>query len=221
MSKFKNGILGGFSGKVGNVVGATWKGLNVMKVIPASVSNPRTPGQMAVRSRFAMMGHFLSTQRRLVGIGFRAYAETSTGFNAAMKYNLAHAIEGEYPEQAIDFSKIKLSMGQLPVPSGIQAAVTSELSFTLTWTDNSNMQLADSTDLLMVGVYDAENGLGYTLSGINKRSDANGVVTLPDNWAGRTIELFVFTVSTLTAGEIHTKEMVSDTLYLGSLQLAG
>ena len=221
MSTFKKGILGGFSGKIGNVVGATWKGQNVMKILPATVSNPRTPAQQAVRSRFALMGHFLSTQRRLVSVGFKAYAETTTSFNAAMKYNLANAIEGEYPDQSIDFSKLKLSLGQLPVPSGMQAAVTSSLEFSLTWTDNSNMELASASDLLMIGVYDAETGSGYTLSGSFKRSDANGVITLPDNWANRTVEVFVFMVSTLTTGEINTKEMVSDTLYLGSLTLAG
>ena len=221
MSTFKNGILGGFSGKVGSVVGATWKGQNVMKIIPASVSNPRTPRQLAVRSRFSMMGHFLSTQRRLVSVGFKAYTETSTGFNAAMKYNLSHAIVGEFPEQSIDFSLVKLSLGQLPVLSDLVAVVSSNKSITLNWTDNSSMELASAADILMVGMYDAEAGLGYTLSGSYKRSDATGLITLPDNWAGRTVELFVFVVSPLSSGETHSKEMISETLYMGSLQLTG
>ncbi|MBE0650048.1 MAG: hypothetical protein IH595_04320 [Bacteroidales bacterium] len=192
-----------------------------MRVIPASVSNPRTPRQLNARSRFALMGHFLSTQRRLVSAGFKAYAENSTAFNAAMQYNLAYAITGEYPDLSIDFSQVKLSMGQLPVPSGMQAVVSSALSITLSWTDNSSMSLANSSDLLMVGVYDPETGTGYTELGILKRSDAGGVLTLPDNWAGRMVELFLFMVSTLSAGEIHSKEMVSDTLYMGNLQLTG
>ncbi|MBE0652144.1 MAG: hypothetical protein IH595_15050 [Bacteroidales bacterium] len=221
MGTFKNGVLGGFSGKVGSVVGATWKGQNVMKIIPASVSNPRTPRQQAVRSRFSMMGHFLSTQRRLVSVGFKAYADTSTSFNAAMKYNLAHAIAGEYPDLTIDFSQARLSMGQLPVPSDLVAVVSSDKSITLNWTDNSSMELASAGDILMVGVYDAETGSGYTLSGSYKRSDATGLITLPDNWAGRTVELFVFMVSPLSTGETHSKEMVSETLYMGSLLLTG
>lgn len=112
-------------------------------------------------------------------------------------------------------------MGQLPVPTGMKATVASELEISLTWTDNSNMELASATDLLMIGMYDAETGSGYSLTGNFKRSDANGVITLPDNWSGRTVELFVFMISTLTTGEINTKEMVSDTVYLGSLPLAG
>jgi hypothetical protein len=34
MGIIKQGILGGFSGKVGNVVGGTWKGIDYMRVLP-------------------------------------------------------------------------------------------------------------------------------------------------------------------------------------------
>lgn len=219
MGKFNNGILGGFQGKVGNIVGTRWKGQNVMKIVPATVSNPRTPKQQSVRSKFAIMGHFLSTQRRLVSVGFRSNEEQLTGFNAAMKYNLHNAITGVYPDHAIAFSEVKLSTGQLPVLSDLQAEVSSELSITLNWTDNSAMEHADGSDLLMIGMYHAESAMGYTLTGSFKRSDATGVIHLPDNWAGLQVELYVFVVSTASMGELHTKEMVSETQYPGSLQL--
>lgn len=32
MAVFEKGILGGFSGKVGNVVGARWRGKNIMSL---------------------------------------------------------------------------------------------------------------------------------------------------------------------------------------------
>ena len=44
MGKISQGILGGFSGKVGNVVGGNWKGIDYMRVRPASVANPQTNG---------------------------------------------------------------------------------------------------------------------------------------------------------------------------------
>lgn len=48
------GILGGFSGKVGPVVGGKWKDIDYMRayVIP---SNPNTPAQQAVRAKFAKL----------------------------------------------------------------------------------------------------------------------------------------------------------------------
>ena len=49
MGKISQGILGGFSGKVGNVIGGNWKGINYMRVKPSSVANSQTEGQMVQR----------------------------------------------------------------------------------------------------------------------------------------------------------------------------
>ncbi len=40
MGIIKRGILGGFSNKVANVVGSSWKGINTMRALPLSVANP-------------------------------------------------------------------------------------------------------------------------------------------------------------------------------------
>lgn len=53
MGKIKQGILGGFSGKVASVVGTSWKGIAVVKSQPLSVSNPRTAAQVAQRTKMA------------------------------------------------------------------------------------------------------------------------------------------------------------------------
>ena len=55
MGKINQGILGGFSGKVGNVIGGTWKGIDYMRVKPAHVTNPKTEGQVDQRSKFCTM----------------------------------------------------------------------------------------------------------------------------------------------------------------------
>ena len=52
MGKISQGVLGGFSGKVGNVIGASWKGIDYMRIMPANVANPRTQGQIDQRSKF-------------------------------------------------------------------------------------------------------------------------------------------------------------------------
>ena len=42
MGKINQGILGGVSGQVGNVIGGTWKGIDYLRIKPSSVANPRT-----------------------------------------------------------------------------------------------------------------------------------------------------------------------------------
>lgn len=60
MAKIKQGILGGFSGKVANVVGTSWKGRAVMKSQPLSVSNPRTEAQQEQRGKFSKIAELAS-----------------------------------------------------------------------------------------------------------------------------------------------------------------
>ena len=52
MGKIKQGILGGFKGKVGTVIGASWNGIAYMKGKPQSVRNPRTDAQLQQREFF-------------------------------------------------------------------------------------------------------------------------------------------------------------------------
>lgn len=60
MAKIKQGILGGFSGKVANVVGTSWKGRAVMKSQPLSVANPRTTAQTEQRNKFSKISELAS-----------------------------------------------------------------------------------------------------------------------------------------------------------------
>ncbi len=53
MGVIKQGILGGFSGAVANVVGSSWKGIAVIKAKPLSVANPRTAAQVGNRDQFS------------------------------------------------------------------------------------------------------------------------------------------------------------------------
>lgn len=60
MAKIKQGILGGFSGKVAGVVGTSWKGRAVMKSRPLSVANPRTDAQQEQRGKFSKIAELAS-----------------------------------------------------------------------------------------------------------------------------------------------------------------
>ena len=52
MGKIKQGILGGFRGKVGTVIGASWNGIAYMKGLPQSQKDPKTTAQLSQRSFF-------------------------------------------------------------------------------------------------------------------------------------------------------------------------
>ena len=52
MGKIKQGILGGFKGKVGTVIGSSWNGIAYMKGLPQSQKDPKTAAQLSQRSYF-------------------------------------------------------------------------------------------------------------------------------------------------------------------------
>ena len=52
MGKIKQGILGGFRGKVGTVIGASWNGISYMRGLAQSHKNPKTAAQLQQRAFF-------------------------------------------------------------------------------------------------------------------------------------------------------------------------
>ena len=60
MGKINQGILGGFNGKVGSVIGASWKGISYMRGIAQSINNPKTEAQVMQREYFAQLTQMAS-----------------------------------------------------------------------------------------------------------------------------------------------------------------
>jgi hypothetical protein len=217
MAIFNQGILSGFNGRIGNVIGSTWKGRSVMKIRPASVSNPNTERQQQQRSRFGLVGRFIQAHRNVIRIGFRAYTREMTSSNAAMSYNLANAVAGTYPDQYIDFSKVMLSMGTLSSVSELTALSEAAAAVTLNWTPNNQVGNAGDSDQLIASLYDSVSGEVVYFPGCASRLDSTVTLSLPVLWSGRTAEVFVFLVSiVLTSTD---RESVSNTMYAGSVEI--
>ncbi len=136
MGTIKQGILGGFSGKVGTVIGSSWKGISYMRGRAQSVRNPRTEGQMEQRSKFSLTLDFLKPITAYVRTGYKTYANKQTAFNAAMSYIVKNAVSGAFPNYALDFSLALVSRGNLTQPLNANATMSAGKT-TISWTDNS------------------------------------------------------------------------------------
>ena len=90
MGIINQGILGGFSGKVGPIVGFRWKSNYYIRARAAKVSNPRTPKQQEQRGKFATAGSpflfdkavrhsFLSPFQRWCKLGYRSRRSVYAG----------------------------------------------------------------------------------------------------------------------------------------------
>lgn len=219
MAIFSQGILGGFSGKVGNIVGSSWKGTNVMKIRPSSVTNPNTEKQQNQRLRFALVGRFLQAHRNLVNIGFNAYKPGMSATNAAMSYNLSNAITGDFPDLSIDFSKVQLSRGSLNLLTQASVTAPEPSAVLINWSDNSGIMNALASDQLSVGLFDPGSGESVYFINCASRADASISLNTPVEWTGRKVEVLAF-FSTGTNLIMNTKrQSVSNTQWLGSVVL--
>ena len=64
MGKISQGILGGFSGKVGPIVGCRWKSIFYIRSRAARVSNPNTLLQQCQRGKFRSTVNFLKSMKQ-------------------------------------------------------------------------------------------------------------------------------------------------------------
>lgn len=130
MGKIKQGILGGFNGTTGSVVGASWKGIAYMRGKAQSIKNPRTASQQENRTRFGSISDFLSKCLVAVRLGFAGLAVKKSPFNVAVTKNMdgqLHDGESLNPQYAI------FSDGNMyPFVGGSVALGTNQLDVTLT-----------------------------------------------------------------------------------------
>ena len=86
MGTLKNGFFGGFTGKVGNLVGSSCRGVEYVKSRPTKMTNPRTKKQTKQRSKFTLSQNFLRSIVPIIRIGFKDFAVGGmSAFNAAKR----------------------------------------------------------------------------------------------------------------------------------------
>lgn len=153
MATLKQGILDGFSGKVGTVVGSTWRGKNVLRSVPRKSTKPISVAQQRQRDKFKCVLQFLTPIKGILTQTFGANVGSKTPFNNAMSYHLKEAVKLSPTGFTMEYPKVLVGMGGLcglKLPS-VQPAAAHSLE--ITWEDNSKQGLAYATDNFLVVAY--------------------------------------------------------------------
>ncbi len=213
MGKIKQGILGGFNGTVGTVVGGSWKGLPYMRGKAQSIKNPRTEKQMAQRIKFAMAQKFVKVMTAYLQVGFRNYTQQQTATNAAMSHTVRHCMKGEYPNFSIDPSKVLVSCGSL-MPGRFCAVKVADNVAKFTWEDNSDESHAAIDDFAMPLVYNFTKGEAIFTTEQASRVDCQTELKLPSDWQGDQLSCYISFASVQNNG-------VSNSVYVGGVESDG
>lgn len=183
MGVIKQDILGGVAGKVGTVIGGSWKGIDYLRSILTSVANPNTPKQQDQRTKFSTVLNFLKPLTSLLAIGFKNYANGVTGFNVAMSYNVKNAISGTYQAFTMNYPVAQISRGNLTGASGAAVASTVAANVVFTWQNNAGTGNTLATDTaILVTFFPTLNEAVYKVTTI-ARSAATATLTVPTKYS--------------------------------------
>ncbi len=209
MARHEKGILGGFSGKLGTVVGGNWNGVSYMRSLPVRKKNRTiTEAQQNQQVKFAMGIRFIKSLSPLLAISYQA-TSGKTNKNVALSQLMAQAVGGVYPNVFIDYSKVVVAKGSLKKADNPSVAAPAAGTLRFNWSDNTVLGNATATDKAILVAYcpDKEDCL-FTVDGGN-RSQGIGMLD----------------VSFFSGKEVHTwisfrsadGKLAADSIYIGSV----
>ncbi len=147
MGKIKEGFLGGVSGTVGDLVGASWKGIDYIRSKAKSYNNPRTDKQQATRKAFGKLAKLSKTLLlTVIRPIWDKGAVNKTGCNVFISTNIKK-INPDIP--LADNPDLVISIGSLPLPENltVQRNIAVPCGTIICWTDNSGSLLATAEDI--------------------------------------------------------------------------
>ncbi|MBP3763711.1 MAG: hypothetical protein J6I49_07535 [Bacteroidales bacterium] len=205
MAIIEQGILGGFSGRVGTVVGYHRHGAWFVRAYQPHINDRKSAAQLEQRSRFKAMIQFASPATPLLRIGLRQMADREgiTEGNVFLKINKAcfqnlnnqnnpitpNPITPTTPINQITptilYPSLQFSRGPLAAPRALEYSLAGALC-TVRWQRSGG----SLTDTLHIYAYCPATGTGICLTA--RRSQGRLRALLPEGFAGQELHVWAF-----------------------------
>lgn len=199
--------MGGFSGKIGNIVGVrNSDGSCTIRSRQAVVNNPQSPAQQTQRVGFGLCASLFKIAEPFVAQGLRNVAGKKPR-GAFISLNSRTAIGGTYPDLHIDYQYLTVAEGLLMPADSPVLSWNPDDNLAFSWTDNSGQGIAKADDRAMLLVINPEKkDCLYSLKG-NDRSSEQDILEIPNAYRHDELHAYIaFTTSNDT--------MISDSVYL-------
>ena len=191
MAISKNGILGGFSGRIGNVVGVKLNGEHILRTLPRPSKKPPTAKQNLQRLKFALAIEFT---KPFLWIAERFFMDDLSGGvrkNKIISYTLSHVITIKDQEFNIVWSKFLFSSGALSGFHCLEIHIEDQV-MSLHWQDNAHQGFANAEDdVYAVIVSESLEKIAF-LEKISTRSALQATLNLPTWMATETVHVYLF-----------------------------
>jgi len=211
MATYSHGANGAFSGKVGSVIGSSWRSIDYLRGLPKKSKKGASPKQLEQQARFALAATYLRPIKDVLNIGFADKKQiSSSGYNIGVKSFLSKNILGDYPDFTVDFPNLVLSRGSLNPFLGLEMDMAgTELTFN--WVQNLNGMNSFADDILIFVIYNETQNM-YLLFDEAIRTDLTYATEIGTAFNGNTIHGWAFGIS-------RDRTAVSNTQYLGQIDI--
>lgn len=190
MAQTKDGILGGFSGKVGSVIGCKGKTGYYVRACPQHVSNPQTARQQTHRGKFAVAMRFARVLTPFLRVSYLEFAGGGQPFHAAVSSFLKNAVVETAEGLGIDFEKALVSRGSLTSVRQVEVTQADDM-ITYTWTDNSGEGNATLTDVTLLVAFNKTRWVAIYSDATASRSDEKAELSIPTDWDGDELAVYI------------------------------
>lgn len=214
MARYNKGALGAFSGKLGNVVGSSWRSIDYLRSLPKPSKKAASPLQMAQRTKFAMAVGFLQPIKDVLNVGFSdVNLNKSSGYNQAVRSMLKNAITGVYPDFEIAFDALVLSRGSLSGVVDLRMEEDVPFNLKVSWESITNRYHSFGDDDVLVLLYNKNKRLFTIYEDIN-RDEEEVDIPLSESFLGDEMVCWVFLVK-------RDGDTTSNSQYAGTVTVAG
>lgn len=212
MARIKKGILGGFSGKVGTVIGANWRGIDYMRALPRLSNKPATPAQLAQRNKMALLRGFLTRIQDIIDERVQNIGKY-TAMNEVLSYSLLHTIVGKYPNQEIDLTKLMFSKGVLMGCWEPKVKSEESRSIEFSWGNGSFTPFRNGDDMVTIVVYDTVLQQFCILKDAGKRKNGSATMLVPPKFSNHKVHCYISFYA-------QKKKLASASEYIGQVKIA-
>ncbi|TDQ07461.1 DUF6266 family protein [Pedobacter metabolipauper] len=211
MARVKNGIMGGFSGKAGPVVGYNIRDEWFMRGAP-KLRTHWTDNELLNQAKFGLITNYLDPLKALIKVGFKNYYTKTGGYRAALSYTKKVAFITNKNGFYIDSELFRISGGPLLMAKDPAVTIKSLNVLKFTW-DASNLDYNNQADQIMVLIYDPVL-LQAQVTIYNGAFRKDGVYELPFQlrFEGREVDIHIGFVAA-------DRQSQSNSQYLGSIKL--
>jgi hypothetical protein len=140
-----------FTGKLGNVVGYSYKGKYCLRSRPVRKSKTVSLVQLIQKEKFAIAGKFVRSLSPLLAYSIPD-PKKMTQSNFVMSHTLKNAMYGNYPDFHIDYSQVPVCYGNLQ-PAQAEQVVCKSGNLIFTWNDDIFQNNASPYDRVILAAY--------------------------------------------------------------------